>query len=394
MKKLLLLLCLLLSGSALAGSDEVVRIEDERGDDHGAGSVRYPLDKLFQPRSLDLREFRAIPFSGGVQFEVDFDLRIARPPQDRKVSQRTYLRELQNNGLFLQNVDIYIDQDGAPGSGELLTLPGRNADIHPNSGWEKAVILTPQPSAARSILKLADSKLASKVLFPNDLQLRGKTLIVKVPEESLGAFDPHWGYIVVVTGASFDESFRLLDPNIRGFGKSIFARIVRPSHDEEYFGGGDHDGLNTNIIDMILPPPLDQKAMLTPDHAAETWAVLEAVFPNGRPPLRTAAVMPEAAAATPAPGASPGPGAMPKVQAAISGTVVDFDTGIVVMDIGKSKGNHMGRVGKVLDEHGEGLVRFVVSELLPDFAVGKIIEGDASKLRQGLKVELKAGGEE
>jgi hypothetical protein len=54
---------------------------------------------------------------------------------------------------------------------------------------------------------------------------------------------------------------------------------------------------------------------------------------------------------------------------------------------------HLGRIGRVLDEKGQTLVRFVVSELLTDFSVCKIIEGDASKLRQGLKVELKSGGE-
>jgi hypothetical protein len=372
---------LLQSLQAAAQPQELVRIEDESGDDHGAGGVTYPDDKLFLAKCLDLTEFRVLPFSGGVRFEVDFAVRIPRPPEDRKVTQRTYLRELQNNGLFLQNVDIYIDQDGAPGSGETLTIPGRNADVDPSSAWEKAVVLTPQPDAARSILKLAGRTLADKVLFPDRLQLRGKTLVVEAPESFLGRFDPQWGYIVAVTGASFEESFRLLDPNIRGFGRSLFARIVRPSRDPEYFGGGDLDGLNSNIIDLVLPPGMDQTRMLTPDHEAGTWPVLHAVFPNGRPPLRAAATTPAS------------PQAAPAAAEALAGTVVDFDTDIVVFDIGKTRGNRMGRVGRVLDEKGNTLVRFVVSELLPDFAVGKIIEGDASRLRQGLKVELKSGGE-
>jgi glucodextranase-like protein len=374
---------------ASAQPEDAIRIQDDRGDDYGAGKVRYPEDALFLPGSLDATEFRAIPFSGGVQFEIDFAVRIPRPPDDRKISQRTYLRELQNNGLFLQNVDIYIDRDGVAGSGETLTLPGRNADIEPSSAWERAVVITPQPHAARAILKMADRELADKVLFPDTLQLRGKTLIVEVPDSFLGTFDRQWGYVVAVTGASFDESFRMLDPNISGFGRSIFARIVRPSRDAEYFGGGDQDGLNSNIIDLVLPPGMDQKKMLTPDHEAGKWAVLQAVFPNGRPPLR-------ASAASPPPGTTPVPGVTPAAAAegqTLTGTVIDFDTGTVVIDIGKARGNRKGRLGRVLDEQGQTLVRFVVSELLADFAVGKILEGDASKLRQGLRVELKSGGE-
>jgi hypothetical protein len=262
-----------------------IEILDAKGDDYGAGKVKYPSDKLFAAGTFDMTAFRATPYSGGVQFQIDFAARIPRPPEDRKVSNSRYLRELQNNGLFLQNVDIYIDQDGRANSGRTMTIPGRNADIAPGCGWEKAVILTPQPEAAASILKMADSKVAEDVLFPTDPQLRGRTLIVDVPEEWIGTFDSRWGYVVVVTGASFDESFRMLDPNIRGFGKSIFARIVRPSRDDEYFGGGDHDGLNTNIIDIVLPEAMNQKDMLTPDHEKEQWAQLEAVFPNGRPPV-------------------------------------------------------------------------------------------------------------
>src|SRR5262249_1216025 len=94
-----------------AQSNNVIRIPDEQGDDYGAGAVKYPEDKLFVPGCLDVTEFRVLPFSGGVQFEIDFATRVPRPPEDRKVSRATYLRELQNNGLFLQNVDIYIDED-------------------------------------------------------------------------------------------------------------------------------------------------------------------------------------------------------------------------------------------------------------------------------------------
>ena len=50
-------------------------------------------------------------------------------PEDQRVSTHTYLRDLQNHGLFLQNIDIYIDQDGVPRSGETQTIPGRNAEI-------------------------------------------------------------------------------------------------------------------------------------------------------------------------------------------------------------------------------------------------------------------------
>ncbi|NIV29514.1 MAG: hypothetical protein GWN58_08380, partial [Anaerolineae bacterium] len=42
------------------------------------------------------------------------------------------------NGLSIQTFDIYIDQDG-PGSGARLMLPGRNAALSPEFGWDYAI---------------------------------------------------------------------------------------------------------------------------------------------------------------------------------------------------------------------------------------------------------------
>jgi hypothetical protein len=360
---------------------EPIEIVDPRDDDHGAGTVRYPDDKLFQPGSFDLTAFRVLPFSGGVRFEVDLRVRIAPPPQDRRVTQRTYLRDLSNNGLFLQNIDIYIDRDGVPGSGHTDTMPGRNASIAPGSGWEKAVVLTPQPAGARALLKLIAPKLAQDTFFPDNLQIRGRTVSVELSDTDLGAFDPHWGYVVFVSGASFDESFRVLDPNVSGFGRSLFTRSVRPSRNDESFGGGEHDGLNTNIIDMLLPAGWDQKRVLAPDRTAGHWPTLPAVYPNGRPPLPeagTASALADGQSASPA-GAAGAPD---------RGSLIDFDSEMVVVDLGRNQGSRVGTLGRVLDEQGAPILRFVVSELLPDFAVGKILDGEPAKLRQGLAVEL------
>jgi len=35
---------------------------------------------------LDITAFRATPYSGGVQFQIDFAARVPRPPEDRKIS--------------------------------------------------------------------------------------------------------------------------------------------------------------------------------------------------------------------------------------------------------------------------------------------------------------------
>jgi hypothetical protein len=139
----------------------------------------------------------------------------------------------------------------------------------------------------------------------------------------------------------------------------------------------------------------------TASEAPATPAVNEAASPAAGEAATLAAGGPEPSSTAvdttqepPADGREPEPAPAP-APPSLSGSVVDFDTDIhiVVIDLGKSRGVRLGRVGRVLDDNGQTLVRFVISELLPDFSVGKIVEGDDSKLRQGLKVELKSGGE-
>ena len=50
-----------------------------------------------------------------------------------------------DNGLFLQNVDIYVDTDPASTDGSSSCIPGRRVAFADGRTWKAAVVLTPQP---------------------------------------------------------------------------------------------------------------------------------------------------------------------------------------------------------------------------------------------------------
>ncbi len=50
-------------------------------------------------------------------------------------------------GFATQMIFIFIDKDGAAGSGRTDGLAGLNVKFAPDAAWDKVVILSPQPQA-------------------------------------------------------------------------------------------------------------------------------------------------------------------------------------------------------------------------------------------------------
>jgi hypothetical protein len=80
---------------------------------------------------------------------VTFGAPLKRPPEVRRSDA---IRIELENEIYVQNVDIYVDQDPSPRNGVTEAVPGRNVVFAPEAAWEKVVILAPMPFAVRSAL--------------------------------------------------------------------------------------------------------------------------------------------------------------------------------------------------------------------------------------------------
>jgi len=292
------LLAMLAAGCLSRGAREEARLftlKDIRGDDHGDGSLRYPLREDMGPGALDLLSLEAHAEGGGTRFEATFARPIARPQAGRAVDAvGTSQKDLARHGFYTFNLDMYVDTDGAEGSGRTDTLPGRNLQLAPASAWEKAVVLTPRPHEARDLLRKlwreqareawrkekgalgepeartleaqVDRALEERVFFPTRIHVTGPTVSFFVPEGFFGGpAKGAWGYAVAVTGAELDIKVSLpaflggVAPPQRG----LMVLEIQPGDSRERFGGGrSGDPRQSPVVDLLVPEGVTQEQVL------------------------------------------------------------------------------------------------------------------------------------
>lgn len=279
--------------AAYAGS-KIFELTDPRGDDHGDGDLVYPLVVDYQKGDLDLLSFTARKERGGTRFELAFANRLRVPERGAINELGTDLTDIARLGFYNLNVDIYIDMDRKPGSGALAMLPGRKAEVTPESAWERAVVLTPRPNEARSLLKRDlrkdlkqemrsdDPKLSeaqaetlsaripddidNRIYFADRVRVQGPKVSFFVPAEFLGGpAEPTWGYVVVVTGADILTSFDLAAaagltaPTSPGL---MIVPVDAGTWTNRFGGGREDDDLQPPIIDLIAPKGSRQEWLL------------------------------------------------------------------------------------------------------------------------------------
>ncbi|MFN2546154.1 MAG: glucodextranase DOMON-like domain-containing protein, partial [Myxococcales bacterium] len=114
----MLLLC---ATAATASPVEIASFDDAAGDATGPGSYVPPGDGEFTEGDFDLRRFAVYSDGDAVLFEVTLGAPIRRP----SITQRTNASEIQLwNGIYLQNIDIYVDTDRASAAGYTACIPG------------------------------------------------------------------------------------------------------------------------------------------------------------------------------------------------------------------------------------------------------------------------------
>ncbi len=337
----------------------VASFDDDANDATGPGTYSPPGDTTFTDGDFDLRRFAVLVDGQDVLFEVTFGAPIRKPV----ITQRTQYSPLALwSGIYLQNVDIYIDTDHAPGSGFGSCIPGRRVAFAEGRTWEVAVVLTPQPGPAREVAESAMGPAAEHVIFVDSLQSMGRTVVARVPASALGGFpQPDWGYSVHVSGASWERSFSAQDRLGKTLEPNAFTMPVKTVVEAYAFGGAPAGNVHPQVVDVLLPRGADQRAVLGSfDLASGAWARVPFVYAQPVPP-------PLAAAA-----ARPGP--------APTHLVADVSADVISVS-GPTSGLRPLQIGSVLGPDGAVVARVVVVKVLPDGVVVNAVEGREKVVR-------------
>jgi hypothetical protein len=144
-------------------------------------------------------------------------------------------------------MDVYIDKDPGEATGARMLLPGRNAALMAEYGWEYAIwvegwnsqILKSDPD---TLVPLPFSEATSALRIMVDPAQNA--VIIRVPLSFLGEGNPEdWAYAAVVLGQE-------------GYPAEGVWRVrdVEPNPAQWRFGGAPEGSKNhTRIIDLVLP---------------------------------------------------------------------------------------------------------------------------------------------
>ena len=279
MNRLLLLGLLFHVLGAWAAERQVVTLDDPAGDDNGDGTLVYPQRDGFKRGDLDLVSLHIVHTDATYHFEASFKNPIRNPSSVAGDVGPEPLSQFARRGFYAFNLDIYIDQDRVPGSGNTYTLPGRHMTIAASNAWEKAVILTPRPELMREQLidAVAESeqvrdkdevakRIDAAILFPTSVRVRNRTVTFVVPDAFLagGRADTDWSIVAFVTGAKTSiAAYRFLqstpDPELQRLPLGVMQPKAGRPRDSFGFSGV---AAPSPVVDLLAPAPLKQEQLL------------------------------------------------------------------------------------------------------------------------------------
>jgi len=209
---------------------------DPIGDDKGPGYYTYPTHPVYVPGGFDI-----------VKVEID-------SMDDNNVTFKiTVNADLKQDwgmaaDFDIQHFQIYIDQDRLPGSGYLKSIPGLNIYFPPDQGWEKAIIISPQPRARVEIEVSTKAKdIAQDVVIPKVIKGIGRTIIAVVSKKDLDLTKDKditkWGFQIF---SQSNEGFP--DP------EDVLTRNVNEYRGLHRWGGGSDYWGDPEFVDIIMWP--------------------------------------------------------------------------------------------------------------------------------------------
>ncbi len=293
-----------------ARAEALFTIPDVRGDDDGTGALIYPNRDDLTRGDLDLASLSVEQRGDGVWFVIEMGQAIRSPVGRVTEIGQNPMEKIARNGFYTFNIDIYIDTDRVTGSGQTGTVPGRGITVDRQFAWEKAIVLTPRPDVARTMLLMyfddvleadlrsrkgrvseedvdtlqveSSTKVDGLFFFPNKVRVAGRRIEFQVPTDFLGGVpQKSWGYTVIVTGADLDKPSR---PGQLGSDKHemLTMSVARGIRWSQWGIRSDADAATPPVIDLLSPDPAVQHATLSNyDMVASRLAAVPGVAPDG-----------------------------------------------------------------------------------------------------------------
>lgn len=254
---------------------------DPKGDDRGPGNYRYPDFEEFKEGILDIVKVEALADGDHTLFKVTFDREVPTSVRSSGTSSRdgrsTSSWRTGENGWAFQVIDIYLNIDRVPGSGETRSLPGRRVRFAPADAWEKVILICPMaPHELENFINVKSNnsdllQMKDRIIVPKSYQVQGSTISARVPYIETGRPGPDWGYQFLSLCFSEDDN-----PTI------LLNLEVYSAEDDRHFGGGTDFLGDPNVIDMITPEGVDQFSVLSnfvsrPDSRQDVYALVPMV---------------------------------------------------------------------------------------------------------------------
>lgn len=380
LKKITLMCAFLLAPTVRARpTDVLIDLPDPAGDSDGPGTYTPPSDADLQGAEFDLRRFVARVDGDDLVLEVTLGETIKAPGSAWRTN--TTAAQL-TNGIYLQNIDIYVDTDPSPaGRGVSVSIPGRRVGFAEGRTWKRAVVMTPQPAAVASLIEGALGEAAWRVTIP-PVSSRGKTAIARVPLAFFGSKPrPDWGWSVQLSGAAWERNFAVVD-QLRGTAKAdALTMPVSTTAERWAFGGAELGRAHPQVVDIIVPAGVDQHAILA-QFNNETGEFARVPFVYGKPP--PLAPMSELVPAEPAKASAQPPSTPPPPK--VGWSVVDV-AGEIVSIQGATAGVTPMMFGQVVDDQGVVVARVVVMQVLPSGIVASAVD-NREKIARGATVRF------
>jgi carbohydrate-binding DOMON domain-containing protein len=214
---------------AMPAFAQTVSFKDPVGDDNGPGTYTYPTDTVYRKGSFDIT---------AVDFKFKGDKLELAVTQNSSLEDKCWAMQF---GFCLQEVFVFIKTD--PKTGHTEGLPGLNVQFAPEAGWNKVIIMSPQPaSRVRNEVESKVSKaLQADVIVPARVKGGGRTITTWVDMKDLGAGDPNtWGYQVLMQS---NEGFPA--PT------DLLTRKVNEYEGQHRFGGGTDSDCDPHVMDLL-----------------------------------------------------------------------------------------------------------------------------------------------
>jgi carbohydrate-binding DOMON domain-containing protein len=238
----LVLLATTVVGSAAVAQE--VSFKDPIGDDNGPGTYTYPTDKVYRPGSFDLTSFKIKVSGSKANIEVG---------QNSQLEDRCWAMQY---GFCVQMVFVFIKTD--PNTGHTEGLPGLNVQFAPEAGWNKVIILSPQPpSRVRQEVEAKVAKaLQPDVIVPNRVRGSGNVISTSVDLKDLGGGDiTTWGYQVLMQS---NEGFPAAT--------DLLTRKVNEYEGQHRFGGGNDGDCDPHVMDILAGNGTGDKSEIDLQH--------------------------------------------------------------------------------------------------------------------------------